>query len=123
MSGRTTKTLTTAEAGRELGVGDHVVGRLARQGHLELRLLPPGAVDAAPPADPDAHLTLDRRAVRAAIRQAGHALTIPEIAQAVGRDHDPVAQLLHRMAGEGLLVKEGRGQYALPAGPSTPAPV
>jgi hypothetical protein len=29
--------LTTAEAGRALGVGDHVIGRLARQGHLELQ--------------------------------------------------------------------------------------
>jgi excisionase family DNA binding protein len=37
MSSRTARTLTTAEAGRELGVGDHVVGRLARQGHLELQ--------------------------------------------------------------------------------------
>jgi hypothetical protein len=68
----------------------------------------------------DAHLTPDRARVRAAIRQAGRALTIPEIAQAVAREYDPVAQLLHRMAGEGLLVKEGRGNYALPAAPSTP---
>jgi hypothetical protein len=85
-----------------------------------LRMLPPGAADAAPPAEVDAHLTPDRARVRAAIRQAGRALTIPEIAQTVARDYDPVAQLLHRMCGEGLLVREGRGNYALPAAPSTP---
>jgi hypothetical protein len=86
-----------------------------------LRMLPPGAADAAPPAEVDAHLTPDRARVRAAIRQAGRALTIPEIAQAVGRDnYDAVAQTLHRMCGEGLLLKEARGMYALPAAPSTP---
>jgi hypothetical protein len=37
MSSHTTRTLTTAQAGRQLGVGDHVVGRLARQGHVELQ--------------------------------------------------------------------------------------
>jgi hypothetical protein len=70
---------------------------------------------------PDAGLPADRRAVRQAIRTAGHALAIPDAIAALKRaglnkDYEATAKLLQRMEREGELQKEGQGRYGLPDG-------
>jgi hypothetical protein len=72
---------------------------------------------AAPPAPDavDAALTPDRQGVRDCLRAADRPLDIPAVAAAVGLAYDACAQLLHRMAAAGEVVREARGLYALPA--------
>src|SRR5262249_22510221 len=85
------------------------------------RLETPAPVPLTPADEVDGNLTADRRAVRQAIRPAGHAPDISSLAAALGLSYDATAQLLHRMAAAGDLVKEGRGQYALPSTPGAAA--
>jgi hypothetical protein len=98
-----------------------VTGRDIEERELELKWAPEFChwEAQAEPTGPDASLTPDRRAIRQAIRDAGHALGIPDVLLALRKagltkDYDAAAQLLSRMEREGFLKKEGRGRYALP---------
>jgi hypothetical protein len=68
---------------------------------------------------PDADLTPDRRAVRQAIRDAGHPLGVSDLCLAlkkagIPKDYEAVLQLLCRMVREGFLDRAGKGRYKLP---------
>jgi hypothetical protein len=65
-------------------------------------------------SDPDAGLDQDRRAVRAAIRKAGHALSPAEVAHILKKSPEAARKLLSRMKQDGYLRQEGYGRYELP---------
>jgi hypothetical protein len=64
--------------------------------------------------DPEKLLPPDRRKVRGFIREAGKPLGIQEITTLLGKGYDATNKLLGRLIKDGLLVKAGYGQYALP---------